>query len=226
MKCTTYASARWILAGGLAVLVLTSAADAQRRSGPSAPAAAAAPKPGFLFGVYLQGAPGVAITSEDVEFNTTFGPGAGLMAGYAFNRTFSGYVSLDVAKQGSGISFIEGSFGLSHIEIGARANIPTPDPLLRPYVTASIGRRSLGARVTNTDEHETFNWSIAGSMLAVGGGFERRLSPTMSLDGGLTLGFGAFNQINDDGERWTTSSSGSTSVRLRFGVVWRPSPTR
>src|SRR5690606_35629514 len=128
---------RSIVAALLAVMVVASGAEAQRRTGSGR--TGVNPDQGLVFGVHLLAAPGVSVQSQDVDFRTTFGPGAGIMVGYAFNRTFSAYASLDVARQGSGMSAVAGTFGLGHFEIGARAAIPIGDPQLRPYLTGSIG---------------------------------------------------------------------------------------
>src|SRR6476469_5616550 len=106
---------------------------------------------GLVLGVYTMAAPGVTLTGDDVDgtFKTNFGPGAGVMVGYAFNQTFSGFASLDVAKQGTSGGDLGGSFGLRHIELGARANLPYGSATTVPYLTASYGRRALGARVSD-----------------------------------------------------------------------------
>ena len=219
----------------LAMVALAATAQAQRTptrgtTGAKRSRAAAVDRTkGIVLGAHTIAAPGVAITGEDVDgtFNTTFGGGAGVMVGYEFTPTFSAFASLDVAKQGSGESGLAGSFGLWHFEVGGRANFPLDNPRTVPYVSASVGRRSLGARLTEEIEDgdgdvEEYDWGASGLMFGLGGGVQHYLSPRLALDGGVELAFGSFSHIDDDGTPRTIQVNGSKSVRLRFGVTWRP----
>jgi len=181
-----------------------------------------------VLGVYTIAAPGVTLTGDDVDgtFKTNFGPGAGVMAGYAFNRTFSGFASVDVAKQGTSGGDLGGSFGLSHIELGARANLPYGNDATVPYLTASYGRRALGARVTDDFEGTEYDMRLSGGMFGVGGGVEHVISPTLAVDGGLAVAFGRFSHGDIDGESSSLAVNGTTSIRLRIGMTWRPAPPR
>ncbi len=227
----------------LGMLALATAAEAQRTSTtPRNPATKPATKPaskpaptpistadvrrtGFVLGVYTIGAPGLTLSGADIDdgpFKTNFGPGGGVMIGYGFNRTFSGYASVDVAKQSA--NEIQGSFGLRHIELGARANLPYGSATTVPYLTASYGRRSLGARVTDDWEGTEYDMRLSGGMFGIGGGVEHAISPTLAVDGGLSLGFGSFSHADIDGESGPFAVNGTTSMRLRIGMTWRPAP--
>ena len=223
------------LALALGALALGTAAQAQRpasRSGGTTRRSASrlavvdGRTPGFVLGAYTIAAPGVTVTGADVDdaFKTGLGPGAGIMAGYGFNRTFSLFASADLAKQGSAMSDVAGSFGLAHLEIGARANLPLGDGINVPYITASLGHRGVGAKITQQDE--TSDLKLTGGMFGVGGGIQHELSSTVALDGGLELGFGRFAHLYDDGDQGPINVNGSTTIRLRFGVMWRPSTRR
>jgi hypothetical protein len=182
-----------------------------------------------VLGVYTLGAPGLTLSGADIDdgpFKTNFGPGAGVMVGYGFNRTFSGYASVDVAKQNANDPDIGGSFGLRHIELGARANLPYGSAVTVPYLTASYGRRSLGAHVTDDFEDAEYDMRLSGGMFGIGGGVEHVISPTLAVDGGLSLGFGSFSHADIDGESGPFAVNGTTSVRLRIGMTWRPAPRR
>ena len=67
---------------------------------------------------------------------------------------------------------------------------------------------------------------LTGGMFGVGGGIQHVLSSTVALDGGLELGFGRFAHLYDDGDQGPINVNGSTTIRLRFGVMWRPSTRR
>lgn len=223
--------------GGFALALLATAGAAQAQH--SAPRRATAARrsgisvvdarwTGFMVGVQTIAAPGVTVTGNDIDgtFKTGFGPGAGLMVGYGFNRTFTAFASLDLAKQNADMELFSGSFGLSHLEAGIKANLPYGDAATVPYLSASLGRRGLGARVTAGDDGSVFDMKMNGGMFALGGGVQHALSPTLAMDGGLELGFGRFQHYSGDGESGTLDVNGSTTVRLRFGMVWRPAPRR
>ncbi len=79
---------------------------------------------GLMLGVHSIAAPGVTLTGADFGngYGTSFGAGAGVMIGYAFNRTLSSFVSFDVARQKTAPNEAdEGTFGLGHLEFGVRA---------------------------------------------------------------------------------------------------------
>jgi hypothetical protein len=215
----------------LALLSATSQAGAQRSGGRTATAtrqagtsAADDRLTGLMFGVHTVAAPGVAINGPELTppLNTGFGTGGGVMVGYGFTPVFSAFASLDVARQPSAIEEVEGSFGLMHIQLGARANLAINNPKMVPYVSASVGRRSLGARITDPEFDEEYDVSFSGNMLGLGGGIQYFLNPTTTLEGGLELGFGAFGHVKGANGEGDVSVSNSTTTRLRFGVIWRP----
>ena len=215
-----------------ATLAMSTQAEGQRSTTPrrgKATQARRAPNErtkGFMLGVHTIAAPGVTLTSAvfDPGYRTNFGIGAGVMAGYGFNRTFSSYVSFDVAKQ-SANQAVEGTFGLGHFEIGARANFPDFSLGWRnttPYLMGSVGRRALAATVLDLEREEEGHIAFHGNMLGLGVGLEHFFSPNMSFDAGVHLGFGTFDHFTVDHETMEYGASGTTSVRLRLGVTWRP----
>jgi hypothetical protein len=133
------------------------------------------------------------------------------------------HASVDVAKQ-SASDPDGGSFGLRHIELGARANLPYGSGATVPYLTASYGRRALGARVTDNFEGTEFDMRLSGGMFGVGGGVEHVISPTLAVDGGLALVFGRFNFAQIDGESGSSQSTDDSSDCV--GMTWRPAPRR
>ena len=217
-----------------AMFALATAAEAQPSSthkptmkASSQPIVPDGRRTGFVLGVYTMAAPGVSLTGDDVDgtFKTDLGPGGGVMVGYGFNRTFSGFASVDVAKQGMS-GDVAGNFGLRHIELGARANLPYGSDATVPYLTASYGRRALGARVTDDFEGTEYDMRLSGGMFGVGGGLEHVISPTLAVDGGLAVAFGRFSHGDIDGESSSLAVNGTTSIRMRLGMTWRPASRR
>jgi hypothetical protein len=213
----------------ISLLAFAGTAEAQRTvarassSGGGRRVASDARQSGLVLGVHTIAAPGINVVSEeaDVSLHTNFGPGLGVMLGYQINPTFTVYTSLDLSKQSSSSPDIEGSFGLAHYEFGARANFPLSSPSTVPYASVSFGQRALGSRITSEEfgQHEV---SFSGSMFALGGGVQHFLSPKLALDGGLELGMGKLGHVKVDGDEEDITASGTTSVRARFGVTWRP----
>jgi hypothetical protein len=180
---------------------------------------------GFTLGVYTLAAPGVSVSGVDVDgtFATDFGQGAGLSADYGINRMFAVFASVDVAKQRtSDGTYPSGDFGLAHIEIGGRANFRTNDPNTIPYVSASIGRRALGASVWDNETGRQFDMGLSGYMLGVGGGVRHYITPSLALDGGAEIAYGSFNHLSQGGEEGDVLVNSTTSIRLKAGVSWRP----
>jgi hypothetical protein len=181
---------------------------------------------GFMFGVHTIAAPGINISGEDIDgtFSTNFGAGAGVMLGYGFNERFSGFISLDVAKQQTGEDVHpEGTFGLGHLELGVRANVPMTSLVnTLPYVSASVGRFAIGAHIEDEENDEDYDTSLSGAMVAVGAGFQHFLSPRMALDAGVSMSFGKFGTWTEDGDKEDLEVNRSTALRFRVGVVWRP----
>ena len=209
----------------VAALTLAPNAVAQRSSTASKPTPKAAERANkWVFGAHTIAAPGVTVTGHDVEgsWGTAMGGGLGVMVGYELNKSVSAFASLDAARQGSGVNYMTGSFGLVHAELGVRAKLSKANPQMIPYATAAIGRRAVGARVTDLEDDEIYDMSLSGTMLSFGGGLQYTLSPKLSLDGGAEFGIGAFNHVDDDGDLYTIHVNSSTSIRVRAGFIWRP----
>jgi hypothetical protein len=110
--------------------------------------------------------------------------------GWGFNSVFSAFTSLDLAKQNTAPSDTpEGSWGLVHMELGARANLPLGTAATIPYVTGSYGARALAAKAT-FDDGEADDVSLSGKYFGLGGG-SSAFSRTMAIDAGVDVGFGS-----------------------------------
>jgi len=184
---------------------------------------------GFMLGVHSVGVPGLAITGGDAQgdaINTAFGAGAGVTLGWGFNGTFAAFTRLDMAKQKTaGADMPDGSWGLVHVELGARANVPLGSAVTIPYVTASFGGRSLASTATFADG-ETTDVSLGGHYFGFGAGIEHAFSRSMAVDVGVDLDFGKFSHMKFGGDEADGDVNPTKSIRLRLGVTWRPGAHR
>jgi len=182
---------------------------------------------GFMLNVHSVGVPGLAIgggegQGQNGTFNTSFGAGAGVTLGWGFNSIFSAFTTLDVAKQNTAPTDApQGSWGLAHMELGGRANLPLGSLATIPYVTASFGGRSLAAQATFEDGEKT-DVSLSGHYFGLGAGIEHAFSRTMAVDAGVDVGFGKFSQVKVGGDETTDDVDPTRSIRMRLGVTWRP----
>ena len=197
MTCTTFRVAATVLAMLTTITVPTTARAQSATTGakPSVTAVRAnGTQPtgsdrmrGFMLGVHSIAAPGLMPPAERSAARsiTEFGAGAGVTVGYGFTRRFSGFASLDVAKQNTAPDVEPaGSWGLTHFEVGGRANIPLGASSTVPYISASVGRRAMAARSTNEDGDQ-FDTAITGPMIGLGAGVEHFFSRSMALDAGI-----------------------------------------
>jgi len=130
----------------------TVAAQAHRPGAGAALHAPASPQPtGFMLNAHTVAAFGTsagdATQLDDHPITTGMGPGGGVQVGYAFNRTVMVFASADIAKQSSTRQDLPGNLGLTHIDLGARVNVPVHSSRVLPYAMASVERRSLGTNV-------------------------------------------------------------------------------
>jgi Outer membrane protein beta-barrel domain len=199
-----------VMTMALAMVTLSTAAHAQ--------------KTGFMLGVHSIAAQGVTITGEDIDgpaFKTKTGVGGGVTVGYGLSRILSAFVSADVAKQDANVVAYGGSFGLAHLQVGARASLPLGSTV--PYVTASYGVRNLAARITDHENDDSqYDFKLNGAMIGIGAGIERSIAPTLALDAGVDLGIGRFTHYDIDGDSGKLDVDGNTTMRLRLGMTWRP----
>lgn len=223
-------------AAGLAALTASELASAQaptaHSTAPSAPKADVTKNSrpsGFMLGVHSVGIPGLAIgggEGQNGTFNTSFGAGGGVTLGWGFNSTFAAFTRLDMVKQKTAPTDTpEGSWGLVHMELGARANVPLGGAATIPYVTASFGGRALASTATFEDG-ETADVSLSGTYFGLGAGIEHAFSRSMALDGGVDLGFGKFSHVKVAGDQTDEQVNPTKSIRLRLGVTWRPGAHR
>ena len=207
----------------LAMVVSASTADAQRRPATSGTVTDTDRAKGLRLTAQALIAPGITIEGDDIdgEVGTNLGGGLGLQVGYGFTRMFSAFVGFDLARLGSDVEGLEGTFGLAQFALGGRASFPLVTSPLMPYATVAVGQRALGAEVEDEDGDET-DLTFSGFTFDVGGGVQYFLSPKLAIDGGLNVGFGKFGKLEIDDDDNDIDVDNTTAIRLRVGVSFFP----
>jgi hypothetical protein len=166
---------------------------------------------------------GTSVGDDFGSLDTQGGLGAGVEVGYRVTPRLLAYAGLDIAKQGVDEAGLDGDFGLTHIEAGARLSFPITGSKLMPYVGGWVGRRSLTTTVDDFETGASSDLSLSGLGAGASGGVQFFVSPSLALDGGVSLGIGKMGNVKVDGhkEDWGTPDN-TTTTRLRFGANWYP----
>jgi opacity protein-like surface antigen len=166
---------------------------------------------------------GTSVGDDFGSIDTQGGLGAGVEVGYRVTPRLLAYAGLDIAKQGIDEAGLDGDFGLTHIEAGARLSFPITGSKLMPYVGGWVGRRSLTTTVDDFETGTSSDLSLSGLGAGASGGVQFFVSPSLALDGGVSVGIGKMGNVKVDGhkEDWGTPDN-TTTTRLRFGANWYP----
>ena len=166
---------------------------------------------------------GTSVGDDFGSLDTQGGLGAGVEVGYRVTPRLLAYAGLDIAKQGIDEAGLDGDFGLTHIEAGARLSFPITGSKLMPYVGGWVGRRSLTTTVDDFETGISSDLSLSGLGAGASGGVQFFVSPSLALDGGVSLGVGKMGNVKVDGhkEDWGTPNN-TTTTRIRFGANWYP----
>ena len=208
---------RFLLAALAATLGLAGSAHAQRAH------SAGLPPSRFVLNGHSTAALGTSVGDAFGSINTSSGLGAGVEVGYRITPRLLAYAGLDIAKQAIDVAGLDGDFGLTHLEAGARLSFPIPRSKMLPYVGAWVGRRSLTTTVDDFEAGTSSDLSMSGLALGGTAGLQVFVSPTLALDGGVSMGIGKMGNIKVDGQRedWGTPDN-TTTTRIRFGANWYP----
>ena len=208
---------RFVLAALAATLGLTAPLHAQRARTVQPHLAR------FVINGHSTAALGTSVGDQFGSLNTSAGLGGGVEVGYLVTPRLLTYAGVDIAKQAVAVTGLDGNFGLTHLEAGARYSFPIARSKVLPYVGAWVGRRSLSTTVSNLVTGEQADLSFSGLSVGASGGMQVFVSPKLALDGGFSLGLGKFGNVKADGVRqnWGTPNN-TTTTRLRFGANWYP----
>jgi hypothetical protein len=209
---------RLILAVLAASFGVASSAHAQRPH-PLSPASSR-----WVINGHSTGALGTSLSDGFDKLKTSTGLGAGVEVGYRVTPRLLAYAGLDIAKQSIDVAGLDGDFGLTHLEAGARLSFPIPRSKMLPYLGAWIGRRSLSTTVDNFDTGTSSDLSFSGLTAGASGGVQVFISPKLALDGGLSVGVGKLGNVKVDGQRQDGGETlgNTTTTRIRFGANWYP----
>ena len=209
---------RFILAVLATSLALAGSAQAQRPHHPVAP-----PSSRWVLNGHSTMALGTSVTDAFNEVKTSSGLGAGVEVGYRVTPRLLAYAGLEIAKQPVDVQDLDGDFGLSHLEAGARLSFPIEHSKFMPYVGAWVGRRSLTTSLDDFETGTSSDLSLSGMAVGASGGVQLFVSPKLALDGGLSIGVGKMGNVKLDGVNQTTQNlDNTTTSRLRFGANWYP----
>ena len=166
---------------------------------------------------------GTSVGDAGGSINTSSGLGGGIEVGYRVTPRLLAYAGIDLAKQAIDVAGLEGDFGLTHLEAGARLSFPIARSKAIPYLGLWAGRRSLSTTVDDFDAGVSSDLSLSGLGAGASGGVQVFVSPKLALDGGVSVGVGRMGNIKVDGERqdWGTPDR-TTTTRIRFGANWYP----
>jgi outer membrane protein with beta-barrel domain len=208
---------RLMLAALAAALGLATPAHAQR------PHAVRPPSSRWVLNGHSTAALGTSVGDAGGSINTSSGLGGGVEVGYLVTPRLLAYAGFDLAKQAIDVQGLEGDFGLTHLEAGARLNFPIARSKAMPYVGLWAGRRSLSTTVDNFVTGASSDLSMSGMAVGASGGVQVFMSPKLALDGGVSVGVGRMGNIKADGQRqdWGTPDR-TTTTRIRFGANWYP----
>src|SRR5829696_995870 len=208
---------RFILAVVAASFGLSGAAQAQRQQ------PVVRPSSRWVINGHSSMALGATVTDAFNEVKTSSGLGAGIEIGYRVTPRLLAYAGFDITKQPVDAFDLEGDFGLTHLEAGARLSFPIQRSKFMPYVGAWVGRRSLTTTLDDFETGTSSDLSLAGMAAGASGGVQMFVSPKLALDGGLSVGVGKMGNIKLDGQSQQTQSlENTTTTRIRFGANWYP----
>ena len=175
---------------------------------------------GFMANVHLNG---TSVSSDDLESES--GAGVGVDLGYGFTQALMIFVSADAARLTADDEFLEGEYGLAHIDVGGRFSFANPARAFVPYVQAGFTGLGVGMEIESEDENNGIDIELQGRGFMVGGGVLYFFSPKFAADLGLKWTSGTFTEGEVDNEPFEFEDDEEvdmTSMRFNLGISWFP----
>lgn len=197
---------RALLLAALAVVTAAAPALAQRST-----------TRGFTIGAHLQGA---SLTVEDDD--PAGGGGAGLRAGYGFNRNFTGYIEAD------GITFdvdnpdFGGEWTMGHLDLGLRYSFANSLNRWIPFLEAALGGRTVRLEDATVEGEPAGELNFSGGALSLGGGVGFFARETLAIEALVKFSGGTFGKIDVGNMSINDLDIEASSFRFKVGLAWWP----
>jgi hypothetical protein len=202
----------------LALFALVTAAGAAQAQHAASHHVVRAPS-GVVLNAHLSAMPGFSIGGRDFDTPSELGmgPGVGAQIGYVIDPRFMIYAGADLGRLGAAAEDPTNHWSFTMLEVGGRASFPSARSKVTPYVTASIGTRSVKATMTDFG-----NVKMNGMALRGGGGITAQVAPAVAINAAALVSVGKYGHYEDPEVTGSPDLNSTTSMRLQFGLDWRP----
>jgi hypothetical protein len=202
----------------LALLALAAATGTAHAQHSTSRHAVRAPS-GVVLNAHLSAMPGFSIGGPDFDTPSELGmgPGVGAQIGYALDPRFMIYAGADLGRLGAAPEDPTNHWSFTMLEVGGRMSFPTARSRVTPYVTASVGTRSVKATMTDFGDVKMHGMALSG-----GGGITYQVAPAVAINAAALVSIGKFSHYQDPEIAGSPDLNSSTSARLQFGLDWRP----
>ena len=199
----------------LALAATTATAHAQRGASRHT---LAAPK-GVVLNAHLSAMPGFSIGGPDFDTPSELGtgPGVGAQIGYALDPRFMIYAGADLGHLGAAVEDPTNHWNFTMLEVGGRMSFPSARSKVTPYVTASVGTRSVKATMADFGDVKMHGMALSG-----GGGITYQVGPAVAINAAALISTGKYSHYEDPEVTGSPDLNSTTSTRLQFGLDWRP----
>ncbi len=173
---------------------------------------------GLNLGIHISGQ---SLTPEDGDRANA--GGAGIVAGYGFNRSLALFLQLDAGEFDVDTAVVEGTWTMGHIDLGLRYHFANSLRSWVPYLQAALSARFVNVengvinQVTQTEDVTT-----TGGALTLGGGIMFYFNETFAADIQLLGSGGRFTEVRVGNTTQGGLEVDATSGRFNLGVSWWP----
>ena len=174
---------------------------------------------GVVLNAHLSAMPGFSIGGPDFDTptQTGLGPAIGAQIGYAIDPRFLIYAGADLGRLGAAAEDPTNHWSYTMLEVGSRMSFPRARSRVTPYVTASVGTRSVKATMTDFGDVKMHGMAVSG-----GGGITYQVAPAVAINAAALVSVGKYSHYQDPEITGTPNLNSTTSTRVQFGLDWRP----
>ena len=202
----------------LALFALAAAAGTAHAQHAASRHAVQAPS-GVVLNAHLSAMPGFSIGGPDFDTPTEvgLGPAIGAQIGYAIDPRFLIYAGADLGRLGAAAEDPTNHWSFTMLEVGGRMSFPRARSRVTPYVTASVGTRSVKATMTDFGDVKMHGMALSG-----GGGITYQVAPAVAINAAALVSVGKYSHYQDPEITGSPNLNSTTSTRVQFGLDWRP----